>query len=193
MFKKAFAGSLLVATVAVAGCDMVNNLIPPVSAPLPEKTVTLKDIWSDAPNFEGKTDKIPAFPTSGDGVSIPNDEIGIEVPVPADAKDKVNNVKKATIDLTFENEIPAPISFKVFLAKEKPYASTTIGGADLAAGGTTAKTSTGSVTIDTALLRETKLYLGFKVKSTGTTEAVSINSAAKLTIKPKLVLQVKLI
>jgi hypothetical protein len=191
MFKKALAASLLVATVA--GCDMVNNLIPPVSAPLPDKTVQLKDIWSDAPSFDGKTDKIPAFPTSGDGVKIPNDDIGIEVPVPAEAKEKVNNVKTATIALTLENEIPAPLSFQVFLAKEKPFGTTSIGGADLAAGGSTAKTSTGSVTIDTALLKESKLFLGFKVKSTGTTEAVSIKSTAKLTIKPKLVLQLKLI
>ncbi len=190
MLKKSLAGTLAAATVLfVAGCPMINNLIPAIPVDLPEKTVTLKEIWPSAPSGTAPV-AVTAQPSGTPGYfKIPNDDLGQKVDVPAEAKGKVDKIESATLNFDATNESGVPIRLRVFLAKSAPFAATPIGDITLASTGA----STGSATINTALLSETELRLGIGVSTPGTDgKEVAVKSDGKITIKPKLLIKLKL-
>lgn len=194
MFKKVFAGTLAAASImAVAGCPALNSLIPPIPVKLPAQSVSLKEIWKDAP-ASGET-IIPQFPTSG-YVQIPpatsagGQSEGFKIDVPADAKDKLDKIDSATLDFKIKNDIGAPVKIQVFLAKSAPFAAQPLTTLDIAATGE----STGSAKLDAALLKESELRLGFGASTPGTGgKTVTVSSSSKLTVEPTLILKLKLL
>lgn len=194
MLKKAIAGTFAVATAAlVAGCPMLNNLIPPLKVPLPEQSAKFSEVWSGATDVHGQEVAIPAIPTeSGTYVKIPANTTGegFKVDVPAQAKSQLDKINKATIEMTVNNANPTPLTAQIFLAKEKPFSAASVGTVTVPAAGE----GTGSITLDTALLKEAKLELGVGFSSAGTGGSkVKIDKDGKITIKPTLVVELKLL
>lgn len=172
---------LAVGALALAG--LAGCTTPPIDTPKSQVSVTLGDLWPDAPEAAPAVvpANLPAYP-------VKKDQGGLAVQVPDQARQV--SVTSSVLHLSLTNRMKLPLTLTFYLAKENPYAAANqLGTASLAPG----ETRQIDAAFDPALLKNPVLHAGVEVAIGKTAGPVLVRKADPLEAITWATVQVKLL
>lgn len=192
--------ALSLAIVAIAGCDAIGSLIPPITTPEITTSGKLSDLWLVAdppkPATKVKVPKVPALPGLTPFLKLPLlSDAGQEVPIPDEAQKNASKFGKATLLLTATNQNQFPVTVKIFIAEATPYTSDTAPATLTfgAATGSVEATASAEKDVDVKLLAGKAVRIGLGLSTEGKTTETEVDPEAKITVKSKLKIVLKLL
>jgi hypothetical protein len=198
--KRAIAVGGLAALVTV-GCAPGAIETPPLETDELTQTVKLSDLWVGSSLLGAVKVKLPVpeLPSLGGLFSLPylkvplGTDAGAAISVPERARNAP--ISKATLVLTTTNLMAIPLTLRIFLAREKPYANDGNPGLlAMSAAGEAGETATTEKTLDTSLFSGAEVRLGIGVSSSGSAgAAVSVSTDDAVTARAKVVFRLKIL